>query len=236
MTAEQDTRVCKTCGESKPLSEFPVLTDRRRGKAYPRPHCSDCWKRAPHKRREYRQGERARAALRQRKPYRATGRPGAYRTIRQVQVMLCLEAHRAHAHWLRHLASNEQVAQHFSAKPWLNPRLSKAEQYQARVKADPEFCLAQRMRRRLRKALRGRCAPGTFEQLFGYTIAELRAHLEQRFAEGMGWHNMGEWHIDHIIPVAAFNQHDAEQFSRCWALSNLQPLWGPDNCSKGARW
>lgn len=70
-----------------------------------------------------------------------------------------------------------------------------------------------------------------------YTVEELRAHLERQFLRGMGWHNAGEWHIDHIIPVSSFNytSPDDLEFKRCWALANLRPLWGRDNIRKSNR-
>jgi hypothetical protein len=62
-------------------------------------------------------------------------------------------------------------------------------------------------------------------------------HLEKQFLPGMSWENMGEWHIDHKIPIAAFNFEKPEDidFKRCWALKNLQPLWKSENCIKGAK-
>lgn len=68
-----------------------------------------------------------------------------------------------------------------------------------------------------------------------YTVEMLKEHLERQFKPGMGWHNMDKWHIDHIIPVSAFNfqsVHDIE-FKQCFALENLQPLWARENLSKG---
>jgi hypothetical protein len=75
-----------------------------------------------------------------------------------------------------------------------------------------------------------------FEKL-GYTIDDLKTHLESKFSEGMSWDNYGEWHIDHIIPQSwlPFDSLESENFKKCWALSNLQPLWAKDNCSKGNR-
>jgi len=54
---------------------------------------------------------------------------------------------------------------------------------------------------------------------------------------GMGWHNMSEWHIDHIMPLASFNFTglDDPAVREAWALSNLRPLWAADNIRKGAR-
>lgn len=84
------------------------------------------------------------------------------------------------------------------------------------------------------KALRGTKAGRSWEALVGYTLADLMAHLESRFQPGMTFENYGEWHIDHITPKAAFNYEtpDDIDFKRCWALSNLQPLWALDNMSK----
>jgi hypothetical protein len=72
------------------------------------------------------------------------------------------------------------------------------------------------------------------EALVGWTFAELRTHLERQFTAGMNWENMGEWHIDHIVPLRSFTitgPHDPE-FRRAWALTNLRPLWAKDNLSK----
>jgi hypothetical protein len=73
--------------------------------------------------------------------------------------------------------------------------------------------------------------------LLGYTIEELMVHLEKQFTEGMTWDNYGEWHVDHKIPMASFNFETTEdrEFKLCWCLDNLQPLWGPDNLSKGTK-
>lgn len=75
------------------------------------------------------------------------------------------------------------------------------------------------------------------EEVLGYTIQELRCHLERQFFPRMSWDNYGEWHVDHIVPAASFNFESADdpQFRACWALANLRPLWAPDNVSKGSK-
>ena len=75
----------------------------------------------------------------------------------------------------------------------------------------------------------------TFDML-PYTLEELISHLENNFTEGMTWENYGEWHVDHIKPMASFtfDSVDDESFNECWSLSNLQPLWAKDNLSKGS--
>lgn len=39
-------------------------------------------------------------------------------------------------------------------------------------------------------------------------------------------------HIDHIIPKAAFDLSDFDQWRICWGLPNLRPLWAKDNLEK----
>ena len=76
-----------------------------------------------------------------------------------------------------------------------------------------------------------------WEDLVGYTLSELKQHLELLFWEGMSWENYGKngWHIDHAIPISwwQYNTYDDHEFKQCWALCNLQPLWEYDNLSKG---
>jgi len=76
-----------------------------------------------------------------------------------------------------------------------------------------------------------------WEALVGYTIDELKKHLEKQFTGEMNWGNHGSyWHIDHKIPVAVFNfkTPDDMDFKKCWALKNLQPLEAIENIKKGA--
>lgn len=78
---------------------------------------------------------------------------------------------------------------------------------------------------------------GHWEDLVGYSLQQLQRHLEKQFTQGMTWKNYGEWHIDHKIPKSAFNFSKPEHidFKRCWALSNLEPLWQTDNQLKWAK-
>lgn len=72
----------------------------------------------------------------------------------------------------------------------------------------------------------------TFEQL-GYTADVFVVHIERQFSRGMGWDNMHEWQIDHIIPVsAARTEADVVALNQ---LSNLRPMWAKDNNRKKAR-
>ena len=67
--------------------------------------------------------------------------------------------------------------------------------------------------------------------MLGYTPGDLKSYMESLFIEGMSWRNHGEWHIDHKIPLNAFNPETPMSIVN--SLENLQPLWAKDNMSKG---
>jgi hypothetical protein len=72
----------------------------------------------------------------------------------------------------------------------------------------------------------------------GADIETVKKHLESLFKKGMSWENHGNegWHIDHIIPCAAFDLTDPKQQKKCFHYTNLQPLWAKDNLSKGDKY
>ena len=95
----------------------------------------------------------------------------------------------------------------------------------------PEFKLRHRISCGIRKSLKKDKDNRKWQTLVGYTVRDLKKHLEKLFKNGMTWENYGEWEIDHIVPVSVFNFSDIkhDDFKRCWGLSNLQPLWATEN-------
>ena len=106
-----------------------------------------------------------------------------------------------------------------------------------RKKNDPLYKLRITVSERIRQALKYHLA-GTYKkkdstiELLGCSIDELKTHLQNQFKEGMTWQNHGEWHIDHIIPCAAFDLSNKEDCLKCFNYKNLQPLWAHENLSK----
>ena len=106
------------------------------------------------------------------------------------------------------------------------------EKLKKRWENDPVYKLKELTRQNIRRALKNtRSKP--IEDILGCTCKELKEHLEKQFLEGMEWSNHGEWHIDHIIPLA-----EAKTEGEVYKLNhytNLQPLWAIDNLKKGGR-
>lgn len=63
------------------------------------------------------------------------------------------------------------------------------------------------------------------------SIQQFKQHLESQFLHGMSWDNRELWHIDHIVPVSfAENQQELLMLNH---YINLRPLWIELNLSKG---
>ncbi len=100
----------------------------------------------------------------------------------------------------------------------------------------PKRKLHERITARVRQSLRGDKYRRSWEDLVGYSLDDLQKRLARTMPPGYGWADLGRLHIDHIIPVSAFNFATAEDidFRRCWALSNLQLLPASENLEKKA--
>lgn len=130
----------------------------------------------------------------------------------------------------------------FRAKRWRDANPEKTKEIRKRCYVRRMMDPRHKIDASIRTGLSGSIAKGgkhgkkTYEAL-GYNRRDLMAHLEKKFTEGMTWDNYGDWHIDHVIPLSAFNFStvDCHDFKRAWALSNLQPLWAFDNLSKNAK-
>ena len=102
-----------------------------------------------------------------------------------------------------------------------------------RNKTDPQFNLANRLRKRLWHALKGKTKSASTMTLLGCSIIHLQDYLAMRFKPEMTWENHGTWHIDHMMPCASFDLEDPEQQRQCFHYTNLQPMWASENQSKG---
>lgn len=123
----------------------------------------------------------------------------------------------------------------YQSANWERIKLYQAKYSAARYKNDPLYALSRLVRRRMSIVLRERgfAKESRSSQMLGCDYEALMTHLEAKFSEGMCWENRGEWHIDHIIPLASAKT-EKELLALCH-YTNLQPLWAEDNLAKGAR-
>ena len=126
-----------------------------------------------------------------------------------------------------------------SSKKWKEAnRAHVNEQQRLWRKANPlsiEQRLAVSLRTRLNKAISIESKTGSAVGDLGCSIAELKVYLEAKFLPGMTWENRGlkGWHIDHIVPLSAFNLTNPEEFKKACHYTNLQPMWWDENIRKG---
>lgn len=117
-----------------------------------------------------------------------------------------------------------------------NPKAKETQRlYHQRVKNNPEVKIRKSLRARLRLVLNGTWKMGKTAESIGCALPELRSYLESLFQHGMTWDNYGQWHIDHIKPVCAFDLEDPKEIEKVNHYSNLRPLWAYENCAKSAQ-
>ena len=102
-----------------------------------------------------------------------------------------------------------------------------------RYKTDPLYNLKKRLRARTLTAFKRRGwkkDTKTQETLKG-EWEEVKLHVEATFVNGMSWDNIGEWDIDHVIPLAAADNE--QELIALGHYKNLQAMWSSTNYSKG---
>lgn len=200
------TRVCRNCGLDKPIDDFHRDRSRPLGRAY---ECKACKCAAV---AAYRATYDREKAAEYNRAYRLENKERI--AARAKERMTQPEARARRRKYMREWA--------------------KSRRQDPRHHLDGTFSAL--IRQALYKGKRGY----SWESVVGYTLDDLMQHLESLFRPGMTWDNYGRggWHIDHIVPRSHFfyTTHDDDDFSRCWSLSNLQPLWEAENCSKQDRY
>ena len=210
------TKTCTKCGVDKALQEYNRHPLGKHGHVA---HCKDCER---ERRKAYRATPEAKA--------RSNAYMKAYRASPEGKARIAahIKAYRATP---KAKANRKAYMKAYHATP-------KAKAYrkaytESRLKTDPQYAMVQRLRCRLNKALNGQIKTESTMALVGCSPEKLCAWLEMHFDEGMTWHNRHLWHIDHIRPIASF---DNPADPACWHWSNLQPLWAEDNLTKSDKY
>jgi len=101
-----------------------------------------------------------------------------------------------------------------------------------RKSKDALFKVKCNLRNRTYLALKGKNLSST-EELLGARYELVKLYLESKFQPGMSWENYGEWHIDHIVPLASAKTES--ELVELFKYTNLQPLWAEDHRNKTAK-
>jgi len=105
-----------------------------------------------------------------------------------------------------------------------------------KYKSDLRYNLNNKIRTAIRLSLNGNKNGRHWEDLIGYSLNKLIKHLKKTIPKGYTWQDFmkGKLHIDHIIPISAFNFTKPEHvdFKRCWSLNNLRLLTAKENLIK----
>ena len=105
-----------------------------------------------------------------------------------------------------------------------------------RFQKDLNYKTVMNLRHRIYSALKGTVKSKRTIDLLGISVDNFWSHLESKFKPGMTKNNYGKkWHIDHVIPCAAFDLTKPEEQFKCFHYTNLQPLWAKENLKKGAK-
>lgn len=125
----------------------------------------------------------------------------------------------------------KEIAHDNHVKQW---KSDKARMYKWNYKHNIDTLLYAKLKRGIYRALGNKATGSKWLEILGYTINDLKSHLERNFIVGMSWENRHQWHIDHVVPLCAFNINDvnSESFKACFGLNNLRPIWPKDNRDK----
>lgn len=219
-----DTKHCNKCDTTKTVDQFYEDRSKKDGL---RTQCKAC---ACASRKSYRAANREEIAAKKKIYYEANREQIAEKGKRYRE-----ENHEAVQERKRIYRESNREALAEKQRLWLAENREWRREYTRDRRAnDPVFRFVDCTRARLRKILNGTRSHPEALALLGCTRQEYRDHLESQFTEGMSWENHGEWHVDHIIPVSAFDQNKLDERAICWHYSNTQPLWAEDNMAKGA--
>ena len=110
------------------------------------------------------------------------------------------------------------------------------ERDKKRYKEDPNYRMKRILRSRLYKVTKKGQKSGHMENYLGTDMNSFLKWIEFQFDNNMSWKNQGSyWHIDHVLPCNSFDLTKEKQIERCFRWTNLRPLKGTENDSKGAK-
>lgn len=227
------TKKCTDCGEIKPITEF---YKRKESKDGHQSICKECSKRYNQKwNRDNKERKKKYNAQwnRDNPEYQAQWREDNKEHIKEYQAQWKQDnpeyKKEYNAQWYK---DNKERRKEYGAQYYQDNKERKKEYQKERYHSDPLYRMKDILRGRTNTAFKakGWKKDSSTQKMLGCDWETLKIHMESQFKDGMSWDNIGEWHIDHIIPLDC--AIDEEEIKKLCHYTNLQPLWGPENQSK----
>ena len=222
-----ETKYCNKCGRTLPRTEFSKDSSKKDGL---RSYCKACAK-------------EQQKAWREKNPEKVREYHKAYREENREKRRECKKAHyennrEKYLEYQKARRENNPEKERERHKSYREKNPEKVREQQKayrkkRLRTDPLFALQLTLRSRTRAAFKNKgFKKGTKTQrMLGCSWEMLKDHIESQFSKGMTWANRGEWHVDHIVPLAS--GRTVEELEKLAHFSNLRPMWAGDNMAKG---
>ena len=113
-----------------------------------------------------------------------------------------------------------------------------SKKYVERLEKDFIFKYSHNIRNLIRGSFKRGCK-GVYkkglktENILGCSIDFFIEYISNKLKNGMTLENHGEWHLDHIIPIATAQSED--ELIKLNHYTNFQPLWSKENLKKGSK-
>jgi len=101
-----------------------------------------------------------------------------------------------------------------------------------RMKEDPFYKFKFNIRTLVRNSIKGKGYTKRSKSfdILGVDFETFQTYISRQFKKGMTWENHGEWHLDHIIPMAsATTEEEAIKLNH---YTNFSPEWAEYNLKK----
>lgn len=247
---EEETRICRVCGEEKPLDEFRIRGDsgRRRTecknclsrylkkyKSENKQHISELNKKWVETHKEELSEYRLNWQRNNREKCRAYNKKSS-QNMTEEQKARRRELERKYREIWNQNPDYVEKRRAWNRESTKRRRKKITAYEENRKKIDPVFKLKKQIRNEIRMSFnrRGFRKSARTEEIVGCTLQELYDHLCKTYLIRYGEEYNGNRvvHIDHIMPLA--NAHTEDEVRKLCRWSNLQLLTAEDNLIKNA--